>query len=447
MNDTKSAQFMRGLVKTVFIGCYAAFLWASIHHVAAFFDNYEQNGASDAFGSYLLAGAIDITALVTTMGVMFFRKSMPRFALIILWVFIGALALYSWLINWEYAAHFQSSALLLQPTGATTPVYDANGVLHYVPVMQLNMWLLYVNPALASCFTIFALVYSVVGEFFGAKQQTAEELRAHLTHLQETAPVQEQIRKLEEKAKKPSLIQRGKQKALELKDAVKEVTKKEEIAEESTPETNTKRERTTDELNAIQIRKAGGNAPGKSEESQENPERHLELSPEECLVASTYEKAISWLSDGSSTVSLDAVVETTNLSRKTLNSKVANHQIRATKGKRNVYKNSLVSWLISDVIAREIPKKASLKPARNEPESLPEITEPLGMIERAMLDAIQNATDKERAELRSLAEAKPLEEFTGILRERYPQYANYITEKRVARVMTFERKTVEAQSV
>jgi len=141
-NDTKGATFVRGLVKAVFIGCYAAFMWASIHHVAAFFDNFEQNGSSDTLGSYLLAGAIDITALVTTIGVMFFRKSMPRTIQGIVWVFIIGLAIYSFFINWEYASHFQNSELILQPTGQTTPVYEAQGNVQYVPVMVANTWLL-----------------------------------------------------------------------------------------------------------------------------------------------------------------------------------------------------------------------------------------------------------------------------------------------------------------
>jgi hypothetical protein len=79
------AKWMRGLVKTVFIGCYAAFMWALIHHVATYFDNFEQNGQATWFGSYLLAGAFDITALVTTISVMFFICTQPAKGLLICW--------------------------------------------------------------------------------------------------------------------------------------------------------------------------------------------------------------------------------------------------------------------------------------------------------------------------------------------------------------------------
>lgn len=60
---------------------------------------------------------------------------------------------------------------------------------------------------------------------------------------------------------------------------------------------------------------------------------------------------------------------------------------------------------------------------------------PLGMIERAMFDALQNATPAQQAELRQLASEQTLPQFTATLQQRYPQQAGYITEARVARVM------------
>jgi hypothetical protein len=230
-NETRAAKAIRGLVKTVFIGCYIAFMWASIHHIAAFYNNYEEN-SGNLIGSYMLAGAIDITALVTTIGVMFFRKSMPAWVFWIVWTFIIAIAVYSFCINWEYASHYQNMDLIMQPTGETTPVYDANGMLHYVPVMQVNTSLLWVNPILASGFTIFSLIYSVIAEFFGTKAETLEELQAKKQYLEETAELLNEIKQLEEKNKGTSLIDRLKKSALEVKSAVKEVVQSESIDDE-----------------------------------------------------------------------------------------------------------------------------------------------------------------------------------------------------------------------
>lgn len=111
-----NTSWIRAGVRIVFILCFIAFMWASIHHVATFFNNFEQND-DNMFGSYLLAGAFDITALVTTIAVMFFRKSMPLPVFIGVWGFIIAITGYSTFINWEYASHYQNMALIMQATG------------------------------------------------------------------------------------------------------------------------------------------------------------------------------------------------------------------------------------------------------------------------------------------------------------------------------------------
>lgn len=224
-------KFVRGLVKSVFIACYVAFMLASIRHVATFFNDFEPNNDATV-GSYMLAGAFDITALVTTIGVMFFRKSMPGWVFVVVWIFIAGIAGYSYVINLEYTSHYQSMTLLMQPTGQTTPVLDAHGNVHYVPVMQVNTALEFLNPFLASGFTIFSLVYSVIAEFFGTKPVTAAELEARKAYLTETNGLLEEIQKLEAKNKKPSFIQRAKETAKEVIEASKEVastTKKEQI--------------------------------------------------------------------------------------------------------------------------------------------------------------------------------------------------------------------------
>jgi hypothetical protein len=53
----------------------------------------------------------------------------------------------------------------------------------------------------------------VIAEFFGTKAPTVEELQAKEKYLEETADVLEDIRQLEEKHRKPSLIQRAKEAA------------------------------------------------------------------------------------------------------------------------------------------------------------------------------------------------------------------------------------------
>lgn len=436
MTETRGGKLMRGLVKTVFIGCFAAFMYASIGHVAVFFQNYEQGGGGDVFGSFLVAGAIDITALVTTTGVMFFRKSMPRHILIILWAFIIGLALYSFLINWEYASHFQNASLLMQPTGQTTPVYDTHGTLHYVPVMQLNTTLETINPALASCFTIFALIYSVVGEFFGAKPPTAAELQAKKQYLAETAGLLDEIQSLEEKRKGPSAIARATAAAKELKAAAKALTSNEEDEDETAQET----EPDTDELPTTT-----------NAEDEIEPSIYDQLSEEEKRVANRYPKAASWLTGSDTTIPLKDVSTTLEVTMKLLRNRVASKAIRATRNKEIVFKNSVVEWAIAELLPTSnkttTRNKANKVEADSQPDTTQQATPQLGMVEQAMLKALREASPEMQAELRELAASQPLAELTRILQERYPDNARYFTEKRVASVIAVFQSEPELSAV
>lgn len=194
---TRESIFRAGL-RVVFLFAYGAFLWASIHHVATFFDNFEPDG-NDWTGSYTLAISIDATALVLTIGVMFFRKSMPGLALGVVWFFIIALTALSWLVNWEYAMRYQSNDLTADP------------------VLKL------LNPILASSFAFLNLAYSVVAEFFHTKKQTAEDVSKEADRLEALATEQNRLEAAKARVKKPSLIQRAKELALEAKTAAHEV--------------------------------------------------------------------------------------------------------------------------------------------------------------------------------------------------------------------------------
>lgn len=164
-------RFFHALIRIVFLVAYGAFLWASIHHIAYFFSSFEST-QSGPIGSYTLAISIDVTALVMTIGVMFFRKSMDRFSFGIVWAFIIGLTAFSWIVNWEYAVQFQNANL----SHAT----------------QFQM----INPILASSFAFLNLVYSLVGEFFGSKGQTVDDLDKEIERLTGMKGRQEQLREL-----------------------------------------------------------------------------------------------------------------------------------------------------------------------------------------------------------------------------------------------------------
>ena len=192
------------LIRIVFIVAFGAFLWASIHHVATFFHAFEPD-QTDWTGSYALAFSIDGTALILTIGMMFFGKQMPLLPKIIVWCFIVGLTGFSWVVNWEYAEAFQSPQLTM----------------HLDPMWRN------INPILASSFAFLNLAYSIVSEFFGAKPKTVEELQAELDELTGTHA---QLRKQIKENKGPGLIARLKDTAIEAKNAAKEVLKNEDDA-------------------------------------------------------------------------------------------------------------------------------------------------------------------------------------------------------------------------
>jgi len=188
----------RMFIRIVFLFAYGAFLYASIRHVATFFHNFEPD-ATDWNSSYTLAISIDLTALVLTVGVMFFRTSMPGLALFVIWFFIVALTAFSWLVNWEYAMRYQSTDLTTDP------------------LLKL------LNPILASSFAFLNLAYSVVAEFFNTRKHTAEDLANEADRLEALATEQSRLDTIKASRKKPGAIQRAKELALEAKTAAREV--------------------------------------------------------------------------------------------------------------------------------------------------------------------------------------------------------------------------------
>jgi hypothetical protein len=188
----------RIFIRIVFLFAYGAFLYASIRHVATFFHNFEPEG-NDWTSSYTLAISIDVTALVLTIGVMFFRKNMPGLAFGLVWFFIIALTAFSWLVNWEYAQRYQSTDL------TTNPILET------------------INPILASSFAFLNLAYSLVAEFFSTKKQTAAELAKEADRLEGLVEHQSRLDAARARMKKQSWIQRAKELAIEAKEAAQEV--------------------------------------------------------------------------------------------------------------------------------------------------------------------------------------------------------------------------------
>lgn len=448
-------KFVRGLVRFVFIACYVAFMLASIRHVATFFNGFEPN-KDNTIGSYLLAGAFDITALVTTIGVMFFRKSMPRWVFVIVWAFIIAIAGYSYIINLEYTSHYQDMSMLMQPTGATTPVFDASGNVQYVPAMQVNTTLMYINPFLASGFTVFALVYSVIAEFFGTKAPTADELRAQKQYLEETVTLQADIDALKKRNKKPGVVERMTNTAKDVVKAGQEiaqaVSKKDDKpvlndpdTEPLTPssgcveeavETDLEEDFDTGEREAIQrslheVSKAVSEVPNTPLPTGLEGDLHAAFDELE----KHYPKIVAWRSIRGKSVTLKAISEITGKHHRTVQSAVLKGSLtRLNRYPDRVLLTSVLTWLlheVSDASKVALEETVEMPVIQTINDSLPR----LGMIEDRMLEAVLDAPASKRRELQEYADSHTLVEITVYLKQQYTQYAGFITESRVEKVM------------
>lgn len=448
-------RFVKGLVKTVFILCYIAFMAASIRHVAVFFNGFEPNN-DNVFGSYALAGAFDITALVSTIGVMFFRKSMPTWVFVIVWIFIGAIAAYSYVINLEYTSHYQDVSMLMQPTGQLTPVLDAHGNVHYEPVMKLNTTLEWINPFLASGFTIFALVYSVIAEFFGTKAPTVDELRAQKQYLEDTVTLHADIEALKKQNKKPGVVERVTNTAKDVVKAGQEiaqaVSKKNDKAAFNDPDTEPLTSSSENVEDTIEADLEEDFDTGEREALQrslhevskavsEVPNAPLPTGLEDGLDAAFnelekhYPKIVAWRSLRAKSVTLKAISEVTGKHHKTVQSAALKGTLeRINRYPDRVLLTSVLTWLLREVSETS---KTAFEETTETPviETINDPLPRLGMIEDRMLEAVLDAPASERRKLQEYADSHTLAEITSYLKQQYSQYASYITEARVENVM------------
>lgn len=356
------------IVKGVFLLSYAAFLAASINHVAYFFHSFEPAMSNwwDSLGPYALAGSIDVTSLLLTIGVTYQRQGVSGFALAVVWCFIFLLTGFSWIANWEYAQQFQSRGLSMAASQH---------------VLFFNFTFKDLNPILASSFAFLNLAYSVVADFFNAKPRTAEQIREEAEKLKATAAALKEKREAQaqmqaannEGAKRwikgklgiiQEVLPRNKPSESRLLPAEKQVnplqdeTQKADsdrpvptiLLDKSTrqtegdmlpPETTKPAER-SEQNTDVEKAKADGKAG-------ETREPNLPLSGPDTGVLSLlnhYPKINDWLAAGRRTATIEEIADATNHGKR----KVANHVRNGTlkRSPRNAHLiliSSVVEWL------------------------------------------------------------------------------------------------------
>lgn len=322
---SRSENIFRFFVRIIFLFAYGAFLWASIHHIAYFYHNFE--GTADWTGPYALAISIDVTSLVLAAGLMFFSRNMSKPTLCAVAFFVLFLTAFSWTVNWEYAAHFQAQDL------------TAN------PLLRL------LNPILASSFAFLNLAYSIVSGVFTAKPKTAEELAKEAARLESLEEAQKRIAAYQERTRKPSLIARAKETAKEAKAAINEV--RNDGVKVPFPETQ----------------KASKTDVNEEEDSlSSSPFDALSSALDPILeeVLQEHPLIASWLATGRKTVTKKEICEATGRSMKTVVNRIEKHTIKPSARNPELFLvSSVLDWVKDEPNGKDTGKIPAIRLVAN----------------------------------------------------------------------------------
>jgi excisionase family DNA binding protein len=178
---------MDKVVKGFFWVAFAAFLGASIPHVAYFFRAFEPPGGAQDYQwwgvAYAIAASIDVTIFLLSLTVARMHRRGNAGGLIAsVWVFIIGLTALSWYINFKYAQHFQAGGMV-----SATPVY--------IPYLGT---IADINPLIASMFQVLAVAYTWISDKITAdvKPKTAAELKAEADELENKQREMERLKTL-----------------------------------------------------------------------------------------------------------------------------------------------------------------------------------------------------------------------------------------------------------
>jgi hypothetical protein len=184
--------FFQGLLQFVLWLAFAAFLFASLPHVAYFFASFEpeSNGQVDGYWwlvSYALAIGIDVTSFLLSLNVAIKMRratsglaGIPKLAatigvVVTHWPFILLLVGFSWLVNFEHAKEFHSSMLALAENA------DINLLFWQGKLADLN-------PIIASAFPVLAVAYTGMSDRIGGERRAIKDVSPVVQPVAEQPP-------------------------------------------------------------------------------------------------------------------------------------------------------------------------------------------------------------------------------------------------------------------
>lgn len=340
-------------LKIFFWVAFAAFLGASIPHVAWFFSVFEPINGPDGWFywivSYGIAISIDVTVFLLSMTVAgLARQKKSKVLIISVWLFILTLAGLSWFINGKYAIHFEQSGVI-----APSPVVIHLFILPDIHIADLN-------PIIASCFQALAVAYTWISDKIASGEQikTAEELEQEANELERKIIQQARIDTAKRERRRSvvnGLIDEG-------KGLVKHAINKENKAEE-TPVMELsnvlqgEESRDIDDMYDTGERESFTNILQELSEVvsiqpsalfAEGLEGNLDRAITE--LEKTYPKIAAWRSIRGKSVTLKEISEVTGKHHRTVHSAVLKGSLtRINRYRDRVLLTSVIAWLLTEL--------------------------------------------------------------------------------------------------
>jgi len=363
---------------------FAAFLLASIPHVAWFFSVYEPHNADGSldmqywFVSYAIAISIDITTFLLSMTVAGMAKQHKKTSLIVsVWLFILLLAVLSWFINGKYALHFAEPGVI-EASPVTLSLFGWG-----------NWHITDVNPLIASCFQVLAVAYTWIADKIGAGEvaKTADQLEQEAKEAERIAKAKAKIAAVKQASTvqgAAGLFDTGAAIFGHAKSRLVKPKKGDENSLVSDPETTgekgaiapEKKERNTGPLVQETLgendEKAEENFGENDKETGEESGKKLAIPSDLIPLFARYPQAASLLSKRGTTVSVEDVATVFEITPTLVRNRVKDKKIRKTKNAEIVYKDSVISWAKSEMLPRGKGKVIRLETARLSQEQIEE---------------------------------------------------------------------------
>jgi hypothetical protein len=336
------------ITRIAFWLAFAAFLGASIPHIAYFFRSFDPiGGPEDRYWwaiAYAIAIGIDMTDFLLSMNVArLYRNKVSWRVLFNRWLFIIGITSFSWFVNWEYNVQFSSSML------SKVAEVSLFGLLRVGDL----------NPVLASMFQVLSIAYTSMAESLAEKavEKTAEELEAEADERERKAKAQARI----DSTRNQSAANWLKGKIGMLREVKNEVVAGEQNEVKQGREATVlppdhAQQNGTFTLSAEEAKPAfayiqselsdDSKNAGKNEDSTEPNEYDAAWHKDAFALLERYPRIQSWLSTGQRTAAIEEIVDVSMQSKRKVINRVHDGTLkRSPRNAQLILISSVIDWL------------------------------------------------------------------------------------------------------